>query len=65
MKSNNLKSLDQFIEEEYGKEGTPKRDKFEKGYQEYKAHIKEGLLDLENGRVKEVKKEDLRNFLGL
>ena len=29
-KKNNLKSLDQFVEEQYGKKGTAKRDKFEK-----------------------------------
>lgn len=33
---NNLKSLDQFVDEQYGKKGTPKRDKFEKGYEEFK-----------------------------
>ena len=32
----NLKSLDQFVEEQYGKTGTPKRDKFEKGYEAFK-----------------------------
>lgn len=32
----NLKSLDQFVEEQYGKTGTPKRDKFEKGYESFK-----------------------------
>ena len=31
-KKNNLKSLDQFVEEQYGKKGTAKRDKFEKGF---------------------------------
>ncbi len=29
---NNLKSLDQLVEEQYEKTGTPKRDKLEKGY---------------------------------
>jgi hypothetical protein len=29
-KNNTLKSLDTFIEQQYGKEGTPNRDKFEK-----------------------------------
>ncbi len=33
---NNLKSLDQFVDEQYGKKGTSKRDKFEKGYEEFK-----------------------------
>ncbi len=46
----NLKSLDQFVEEQYGKTGTPKRDKFEKGYEAFKlgfllqqARIEEGM----------------------
>lgn len=36
MKQKNKKTLDQFIESEYGKLGTKKRDKFEKGYEEFK-----------------------------
>jgi HTH-type transcriptional regulator / antitoxin HipB len=35
-KKNNLKSLDIFIDEQYGKKGTPKRSKFERGYDEFK-----------------------------
>ena len=35
-KKNNLKELDQFVEEQYGMIGTPKRDKFEKGYESFK-----------------------------
>jgi HTH-type transcriptional regulator / antitoxin HipB len=35
-KKSNLKTLDQFVEEQYGKKGTPKRDKFEKGYETFK-----------------------------
>lgn len=49
-KKNNLKSLDQFIDEQYGKKGTSKRDKFERGFEEFKmgvliheARIKKGL----------------------
>ena len=49
-KKNNLKSLDQFVEEQYGKKGTPKRSKFERGYEELKlgaliheARIQKGL----------------------
>ena len=43
----NIKSLDQLIEEEYGKKGTKKREKFEKGYQEFKlgALIHEARLE--------------------
>ena len=35
-KKNNLKSLDQFLDEHYGKKGTPKRSKLERGYEEFK-----------------------------
>lgn len=31
-----LKSLDLFVVEQYGKKGTSKRDKFEKGYEAFK-----------------------------
>ncbi len=49
-KKNNLKPLDQFIDEQYGKKGTTKRDKFEKGFEAFKmgviiqeARLKKGL----------------------
>ncbi|HMS64205.1 MAG TPA: helix-turn-helix transcriptional regulator [Ignavibacteria bacterium] len=32
---NNMKSLDQFVDVQYGKQGTSKRDKFEKGYEAF------------------------------
>ena len=35
-KKNNLKTLDQFIEEQFGKKGTPKREKFEEGFKSIK-----------------------------
>ena len=38
-KKKNLKTLDQFVDEQYGKKGTPKRDKFEKGYEVFKLGI--------------------------
>ncbi len=51
---NNLKSLDQFIVEEYGPEGTPKRDSLEKGYEAFKlgymiqqARLKKGMTQEE------------------
>lgn len=51
---NNLKTLDQFIDEEYGKTGTPKRDKFEEGYENFElgflirqARLKKGLTQEE------------------
>jgi ribosome-binding protein aMBF1 (putative translation factor) len=46
----NIKSLDQLIEEQYGKKGTRKRDKFDKEYESFKlgaiiheARIEKGL----------------------
>ncbi len=34
-KSSNLKSLDQFLDEQYGEKGTARRDQLEKGYEAY------------------------------
>lgn len=41
-----LKNLDQFIDEEYGRKGTAKREKFDKGYEEFKlgAMVQEARL---------------------
>ena len=33
---NNSKTLTQLVEQQYGKKGTKKRDKFEKGYESFK-----------------------------
>ncbi len=33
---NNLKTLDRFVEEQYGIKGITKRDMFEKGYESFK-----------------------------
>lgn len=33
---NNSKTLSQIVEKQYGKKGTKKRDKFEKGYESFK-----------------------------
>ena len=38
-KKSNLKSLDELIDEEYGKLGTPKRDKFEKGFEAFRLGV--------------------------
>ena len=50
----NTKSLDQFIDEQYGQKGNPKRDKFEKGYESFElglmiqqARIKKGMTQEE------------------
>ncbi len=46
-KKSNLKSLDQFVDEQYGKRGTSKREKFEKGYENFRlgALIQEARLE--------------------
>jgi HTH-type transcriptional regulator/antitoxin HipB len=49
----NVKSLDQFIEEQYGKEGTSKRDKFEKGYEAFKLGYLIQQARLEKGMTQE------------
>ena len=43
----NTKTLAQLIDEQYGKKGTPKRDKFDKGYETFKlgAIIHEARLE--------------------
>jgi len=55
MKQNsNLKSLDQFVDEQYGKKGTIERDNLEKGYEAFKlgfllqqARLEKGLTQQE------------------
>lgn len=49
----NTKSLDEFIEEQYGKIGTPKRDKFEKGYESFKIGFMIQQARLEKGMTQE------------
>ena len=53
-KNKNIKSLDEFVEDQYGKVGTPKREKFERGFEAFKvgflleqARIKKGLTQEE------------------
>ena len=38
-KKKNLKNLEEFIDESFGKPGTKKRDKFEKGYSDFKMGV--------------------------
>ena len=52
-KQSNLKSLDQFVEEQYGKKGTSKRDKFEKGYESFKLGFLIQQARLEKGMTQE------------
>lgn len=49
----NTKSLDQFIDEQYGKEGTPKREKFDKGYESFKLGFMIQQARLEKGMTQE------------
>lgn len=39
MKKSNIKTLDQFINDEVGKKGTKKREKFEAGYEAFKLGV--------------------------
>ena len=59
-KPNNTKTLDQFIDEQYGKEGTPKRDTFEKGYESFKI----GFLIQQARRQKGMTQEELAKKCG-
>jgi ribosome-binding protein aMBF1 (putative translation factor) len=50
----NTKTLDQFVDEQYGKKGTAKRDQFEEGYEAFKigfliqqARLEKGLTQQE------------------
>ncbi|MGV3540208.1 MAG: helix-turn-helix domain-containing protein [Rufibacter sp.] len=52
-KNNNLKSLDEFINEEFGERGTSKRDKFEKGYEAFKLGALIHEARLEKGMTQE------------
>lgn len=52
-KNSNLKSLDEFVDEQYGKRGTTKRDKFEKGFEEFKLGALLQQARLEKGLTQE------------
>ena len=49
----NLKSLDQFVVEQYGEKGTAKRDNFEKGYVAFKLGFLLQQARLEKGLTQE------------
>jgi HTH-type transcriptional regulator / antitoxin HipB len=53
MKRNNLKSLDQFVDEQYGKKGTKKRDNFDKGFEAFKLGVMLQQARLEKGLTQE------------
>ena len=48
-----MKSLDQFVDEQYGKKCTVKRDKFEKGYESFKLGFMIQQARLEKGMTQE------------
>ena len=50
---NNIKTLDKFVEEEFGKRGTRKRGKFEKGYEAFKLGFLLQQARLEKGMTQE------------
>ncbi len=53
MKKNNIKSLDQFVDEQYGQKGTSKRNKFEKGFEIFKLGVMLQQARLEKGMTQE------------
>jgi DNA-binding XRE family transcriptional regulator len=53
MENKNLKPLDRFIEEQYGKRGSSKREKFEAGYEEFKLGVLLQQSRLEKGLTQE------------
>ena len=50
---NDIKSLDQFITEQYGESGTPNRDTFEKGFESFKLGFLIQQARLEKGMTQE------------
>ena len=50
---NNTKTLSQLIDVQYGKKGTPKRDRFEKGYETFKLGAMIHDARLEKGLTQE------------
>jgi DNA-binding XRE family transcriptional regulator len=52
-RKDNLKSLDQFVDEQYGKIGNAKRDKLEKGYEAFKLGVLIQQARIEKGLTQE------------
>ncbi len=48
-----LKSLDEFIDEQYGKRGTSKREKFEEGFEAFKFGVLIQQARIEKGMTQE------------
>jgi HTH-type transcriptional regulator / antitoxin HipB len=53
MKQSKLKSLDQFVDEQYGKRGTKKRDNFDKGFETFKLGVMLQQARLNKGLTQE------------
>lgn len=60
MKKDNIKTLDQFIDEEVGKKGTKKREEFEDGYEAFKL----GVLIQQARQEKGMTQEQLAQLAG-
>lgn len=59
-KNNDIKNLDEFIDEEIGKKGSKKRDKFESGYEAFKL----GVLIQQARQEKGMTQEQLADLSG-
>lgn len=51
--NNNLKSLSDHLDEQYGKRGTPKREEFEEGFESFKIGVMLQELRKEHGMTQE------------
>jgi HTH-type transcriptional regulator/antitoxin HipB len=52
-KKSNVKTLSQFVDEQYGTRGTPKREQFEAGYEQFKLGVLIQEARLEKGLTQE------------
>jgi len=52
-KKSNTKTLDKFVDEQYGKRGMPKRERFEKDYEQFKFGVLIQEARLEKGLTQE------------
>lgn len=52
-KKSNTKTLNEFVDEQYGKSGTSKREQFEKGYEQFKLGVLIQEARLEKGLTQE------------
>lgn len=59
VKKSNIKTLDQFVEEQYGDKGTAKRDNFEKGFESFKLGFLIQQARLEKGMTLQERTENV------